>query len=362
MSVRSIEYGSHKKCSHTPSRKTKNPSWFPRHWMKYYEGTHLGMRRHLLKSGPVSKRDNYSYVKSSVIVAIINKFIGKPYSDLCRKLNEKFKECKTNFEKDVDDELGWYFQFDVTPIWRRKYADYYIDDNGNVQKTQPLPSDTPKLTKDQKNWNRNQKIPNWGAVCEPRKWQTEPYSECESCNEGDPIEGSNKGEFYKPKLIGEFWCIVQNQVLKLPVYHVPKAYEYFRWIENARWRISNSSSKYSYLFREGMGKEEAEKLEQDWIRPHIEFTHGIRANTFFYQSCKVSVPNPRINILKKDIAYLKNNELSDGWSRGTSVEELEAKLANEPEVVLYEAGYGKLCPLVKRSDYENELDRIKAER
>lgn len=370
MSVRTIEHRSKKQYSHSPSRKTKNPSYFPRHVVNKFEGEHLGMKVRLTtKSGLQNRRNNYAYIPSARVEDIIIKFIGLPYTDMCKEITRKFKECKTNFAFDIDQELGHFFD---VGRFRWHGPSYGIDKNGNVFKLKPLKNKGLHLSPSQIKWNKSQKIPNWGSVCKPYVLRDQGFSFAKgpyNYNSGSPSEKVNIGEFYQPKLIGEYWCIVHKNIVKLPVYHVPQGQDYLNWAMDRseyKWNpdfkvytMVKPLPKYSDKWKPGQGRHEAEIFESMWSVPHIYMSK--KTISPFFHTCKVEGANPKYESLVQDIRRLEG-QLAIEKLQGNistwcldSLNSCKEDLKVTPKTCILETGYGQLYPLVKESDYQKYM-------
>nr|DAK03823.1 MAG TPA: hypothetical protein [Bacteriophage sp.] len=161
---RKNNHGQHPKCS--------RGSQFPRHSMNYYPGTYLGMRLRYSKPsiGRLYREYNYNrgYLRTNRIIGFINKFIGKPYNDLVKAFYILIKDLRAE-HKDVGlADLEWYFG---KLRYRRRKGDYYIDDDGLVQKIHPESTrkQTSNINKQQIAYNKSVKIPDFGRVSIPRK-------------------------------------------------------------------------------------------------------------------------------------------------------------------------------------------------
>lgn len=364
MSVRTIEYRSKKRFSHSPSRKTKSPSYFPRHLVNKFEGEHLSIHVH-----PASKqwrrdwKGKDAYISSARVEDIIIKFIGLPYADMCKELYHKLKECKTNVVKDVDKELSYFFG----PRYRIK-PEYGIDSNGNIFKLKPLKNQGLHLSPSQIKWNKSQKIPNWGAICRPRILVKLDSCSSYRYNVGSPAVGSNLGEFYNPKLIGEYWCIVHKNIVKLSVYHVPQGQAYLDWateLPSRKWDRNSKTyvkferlPKYSDGFKLGQGKHEAEIFESQWAVPYIYMGKDAPGMFHFH---KVEGANPEyasiLDSIERVERRLRDTQTNSAYrmEQETYLEDYQRRLKNTPETCILEAGYGQLYPLVRESDYRKYM-------
>lgn len=373
MSVRTFEYRSKKRDKHNSSRKTKNPSYFPRHLVNKFEGDHLSMTANI--DGKYWTRYNYAYIPSSRVEDIIIKFIGLPYTDMCKELHRKFKECKTNFKYDIDEELAHFFntsRWGYSPI-------YAINKDGNVIRLKELRNEGLHLSPSQIRWNKSQPIPDWGAVCKPRVaderyyWHTVgPYR----YDKGSPASGSNIGDFYQPKLIGEYWCIVHKNIVKLPVYHVQQGQSYLNWNAETKKSIWDSEKgtyitvspnpKYSDTFRSGVGKHAAEIFESTWTVPYIymgKYSSWSTSIPYLFHSHKVEGENPEYERILNSIKSAKNllvskfaqNNMVYRLEREKDLAHYEIRLRVTPKTCMLEAGYGQLYPLVRESDYRKYM-------
>lgn len=63
--------------------------------------------------------------------------------------------------------------------------------------------------------------------------------------------------FYRPRLLGHYWCMVNGTPVELPVYHVRDARDYIRWwLDGKQGRLPGTREvvkvdTYQQLFRPG---------------------------------------------------------------------------------------------------------------
>lgn len=218
MSEHNWTYGS-KKNNHGSKHNHSNPSHFPRHIMMEYEGTRLSMRKRMWsKSNPGSVYGKSAWIlNDNCINGLINKYIGKPYTEFLKEWHKKVK----NMPSDVTDRvldyrfgIGWY----ASKGW---YSHpYAIDDEGIIRKGTPRKrrSRRGNLTKDQVHYNYTRfKLPDLGCVRDTTKITkaTGGYGYCEA-----PV----KPEFMGPIKLGKAYVEIDGEVQLRTIYHNLIAY------------------------------------------------------------------------------------------------------------------------------------------
>lgn len=385
---RKNNHGRHNKCS--------KGSEFPRHSMNYYPGIHLGMRLRYSKPsvGRLYKELNYNggYLRTNRVIGFINKFIGKSYNDLVKAFYILIKDLRAE-HKDVGlADLERYFgKF----RYRREKGDYYIDDDGLVQKTHPESTrkQTSNINKQQIAYNKSVKIPDFGRVSMPRKVNSKEPVWKYGFSEHDYIH-YEKCQYRTPRFLGNYWCDIDGRILFLPVYHVPDTYTFAKyWTDThgvykpkkgeycynsypKKWDNSDYCDSFSDMFRPGTDEcKRAQCIENSWIIPTIPFRkrefYGLRYAMYVRMKHSKKVLLPNTEELEKCKANIRNRQkaLADtenpkSWWYGktelaqSQLEEAKRTLEKTPNMAYFEVGYGQLYPMVKKYDYEKVLNDL----
>lgn len=380
MSDKKLKFSSYKEYKRK-SKHTRNPSYYPRHLTKvrlsdldgeynlptYKEAA--AVRGHgkkvVSKSGGLMYTNHYGYIKSARIERFISKFIGKPYNDLCKAYDSWLAPIK--------EKLAWN-QYPLSDYfkesrWRRRDRLFYIDEEGLVR-AKLLPSHKPAVI-NKKLWKENmtRKIPDFGSVSMPVKITSNSYSDTSRTSNGtDP-------NYYKPRPLGKYWCLVNGKPVRLPVYHVHNAMAYIDWVSNGKaqyhWGKVTKTDTFCQLYRQGTySYNEAKKLEDEWVFVTIPCSrYGNLHETLqhFRHNYVEEVENTAIGGIDIQIATWQGiiDTIASGkpvyYNSGMEVSMevaerrlLECKREKEraPRFISMDSGYGQLCPLVKRCDYE----------
>lgn len=329
--------GSHNKCS--------RGSEFPRESVNRYEGTHLGMCKHVNRRGRHilnARWFNGGYIKDNVLLPLIFSYVGKPYRELTKAYYAKTKRLREQ-HKDVGiEELNSYFQNFNFCYW---HSQFYIDDEGIVRNDSSYLIKN-NFTNTQLRYNRDQKIPQYGKVCKEYRGVKDCYF-----NENFPLISE------QPVFMGNFYCDINGKILLLPVYHVP----YFKKCDGI---IKDYWAGYVPRYLTPKTPENKKYLEMCsiWIKPTIA-TRRNEFNHVFEHSYIDKVSNTKkddilktirewetlrdVATTKKDRKYLK-----------LQLKVLVSKYRSMPDFIKKEAGYGKLHPMVKREDYEKTLNNL----
>ena len=88
-------------------------------------------------------------------------------------------------------------------------------------------------------------------------------------------------DFYRPRLLGHYWCMVNGTPVELPVYHVRDARDYIRWwLDGKQGRVPGTREvvkvdTYQQLFRPGThAYEQAVKFDNNWVYLPIPCSKG----------------------------------------------------------------------------------------
>lgn len=298
--------------------RSKNRLRFPRHIIDRYEGTHLSMK----------KVHGWCYwhkpwVNHKHVIGLINKFVGKPYDKFIQvwhaklsTVNEYIKQTY-NLERVIDMEMSKHKVYSIK---------FYVDENGIIRKYKRSPRRYRfELTKQQRKYNDNVKIPNLG-VC---KYDVSPYN----------LYRHGKTN---PILLGEFYVALEGNVVKVPVYTccAQLMVDYYRSDNLAKF-IEDRDLKI---------EEKKRRIIETWIRIITSPYFGnYITNNLDHQYIFNEIPNPgRINLI---------NQLSIAISKGNTEEanSLRDLIARTPKTKTVDVGYGKFYLFVKRADYEKQL-------
>ena len=71
-------------------------------------------------------------------------------------------------------------------------------------------------------------MPKFGKIAKPHK-AADYYDYCYGFANSNPDSNGTDSDFYRPRLLGHYWCMVNGTPVELPVYHVRDARDYIRW-------------------------------------------------------------------------------------------------------------------------------------
>ena len=358
--MRKREWSVKNKChSFRGKRGKKGGSQYPRHTMNLFEGTHLSMKKKIVnKIGDLSSGSNYKGVilHSKYIIGLLNKFVGKSYKDFRRIYDSKVKNIKKY-------DIRWYkLENYLHKEPRTCYfkQEFYIDENGLIQRCKLLSRyhiGGPKLTKSQIRYNERVKIPDLG-IC-----RTDPYDRVTKNWFGqynnDRLSLHHNKRY--PILLGTFWVIVNEKVMRLPVYtyNSYSSIEYFNYSKSfydyKTWKYKTISfeeyiSKYDKIIQKNI-----KQIVKDWIPVHYKIS-----SKCYGQDCWVTVENPDIAEYHQDIAIcmkiIENNPESKDEME-TKISEIRERMNVLSPMATINMGYGKFYLFVKREDYELALNK-----
>lgn len=330
MSERRLKLG-HRKEYKRKSKHTRNPSYYPRHLTKVTladfdadfnlrvskeVAAQRGYGRKVLdKSCHIAWDHGYGYVKESRIVKFIAKYVGKPYKELAKAWNEWIKPIKNT---DKTEYLDDYF---TDYRWRQAF--FRVDDNGLVQSVEQTPKGR-RYNISTKQWkeNRNHALPKFGKIAKPHK-AADYYDYCYGFANSNPDSNGTDSNFYRPRLLGHYWCMVNGTPVELPVYHVRDARDYIRWwLDGKQGRIPGTREvvkvdTYQQLFRPGThAYEQAVKFDNNWVYLPIPCSKGGyigETSKHFMHLETEQIPNPRYAEIQSSLDALTK-----------SVEDIEA--------------------------------------
>ena len=332
---------------------------FPRHATNLYEGTHLSMRKRIWSkshSGSVYGKRG-CVLRKEYIIGLLSKFVGKPFKDFKIVFDAKLRELI----KDKHNITWWklkHFLHDK-PKDCYCYQEFYLDDNGLIQRCKLRKRRSNKLSKYQIRFNEKVKIPDLGICRNNPKYQV--IKSYWGTYESDNYSDHTKTE---PILLGKFYVSIDKKVFKLPVYTCLSKY----LVEYAEYNPSHYDydlHKYvniSYEQYKSPSEERDIKLYKkrlrvikDWIPVHV-----YPSSKLMGQDCWILLNNHRINELKTSITNYEKLIQEKQFSSNIEIYEKEIlkaqeELENIPEKQYYNMGYGKFYLFVKRSDFEREV-------
>lgn len=301
--------------------RSKNRIGFPRHIINRYEGTHLPMKK------TYSGWDDWHgpWINYNHVIGLINKFVGKPYDKFIKVWHAKLKQVSEYIKQTYNLQR----MIDLQYCNHRFYSvKFYVDNDGIIRKYKQDRRHRYRyeLTKQQRNYNDNVKIPNLG-VCKYDKWPYNLY----------------KGGKTQPTLLGEFYVALSENVVKVPVYTccAQLMIDYYHYSNDSEKFIKDKDLKF---------EEKKRRITETWIpiagSPY--FSNPITPN-LDHQYVFKEIPNPgRANLI---------NQLSIAISKGNieEVNKLRDVIANTPKTKTIDVGYGKFYLFIKRADYEKQL-------
>ena len=266
-----------------------------------------------------------------------------------KKFDESVKNIGVNeFYTGVD--LDWYFYEEKRPCYGQQM--YYIDNGGNVRRC-PLLSrykSRIKLTESQESFNKRVKIPYLGKCREFNKsafiWKN-PNLSLEEYYDYIP-------QARQPILLGEFYVIVYNEVLKMPVYtyKTPLSIKYHlhnerKWNEKTReWENISFVSSNSY---KNYDRVKRARIVDEWIP--IMIPKGIPSSQEYIEK----QTNITRMYLERQISFYKRmieSNPTEAEAYQSFLRESQEDIKNYPEKSDYNLGYGNFFLFVKRKDYE----------
>ena len=330
---------------------------FPRHATNFYEGTHLSMRKRIWsKSNPGSVYNRKRYaLRKEYIIGLLNKFVGKSFKDFKLVFDAKYRELI----KDKYNITWWKLKdfLHDKPKDCYNYQEFYIDNNGLIQRCKLRKRRSFILNKHYIKFNEKVKVPNLGICRTNPKYQVR--KSYWGTYESDNYHFHTKTE---PILLGKFYVLINKKVFKLPVYtclskylveyakYEPSHYDY-----NLHKYVNIPYEQYKSSAEERDIKLYKKRLQaiKDWIPVNV-----YPFNKLIGQDYWVLLNNYRIDELKTSIANYK--KLIQEKQVNIEAYEKEILKAQEeleriPEKQYYNMGYGKFYLFVKRSDFEREV-------
>lgn len=344
-------------------------SGFPRAKVDKYQGTRLGMKKtHMFAEGNWYL-GNYGYVRGKRIEKIIIQYIGKPYKDLEKAYLAMTKKLRDkNLPNTGLSKLKGYFYC--------HNLRYIIDKKGLVQRKSTKPYTHLKLTKTQINHNRSVVIPDFGITKSiPRAYEDYENSKYDfynfSINNTNYINTAKGG----PKLIGNYWCIIKENVFYLPVYHLPYAKDFLKYQISDEFTHYLTTNKLSEFYgKDSPNYKRALYMEKNWIIPFIPFSRGsyfhqrpgdlshLRRfrNDHYVDVTDRKKDRERVEIeMKVNILYeeLTNNHFKEEFILNR-IKDYKNDLKRPKTFIKINLGEGQLYPVVKMSDYQKACERI----
>ena len=362
----SVKYRDH---SFRGKRGKKGGSQFPRHAMKLFEGTHLGMKKKYYSKSHMGAGWHYggAGLNSKYIVGLLNKFVGKSYDDFKQIFDNKIRQFKKKYDITWCRLSDYLHDEPKTCYWKQEF---YLDENNNIQRCKLISRHNmwPKLTKKQQKFNERVKIPNLG-VCRDDPHYPVKKGYWGNYEDESSTFGMNKHKKKGPILLGEFWVIVNKKVLKLPVYTYNGGYmvEYYnyqdtRYDYHTRKYITTPFEDYIpyYAKRDESIRKKRAQVVNDWIPIRTTISSKLKG-----QDCWIVTDNPEFIDAKQSVgsyeASIKEHPDSESvkyWE--DRLKEARDKVEKLPPKTHVNMGYGKFYLFVKRSDYEREIERLVA--
>lgn len=388
MSERRLKLGNRREYKRR-SKHTRNPSYYPRHLTKVrlsdldadynlpvpkeVAATKGYGRKVVSKNARVAYEHHWGYIKYRRIEKFISKYIGKPYDELCKAYDAWMKPVRD--AGNYDYPLSNFFTKDR---WRQTTKEFYVDDEGLVQAEVVASRNRLMIAKKLWKENASHKIPDFGSISSPVRANRNSYyydDSSRTSNGTDP-------DYYKPRLLGRYWCCVNGKAVRLPVYHVHYAKDYIDYIVGGRpkthWGTVTKSDTFAGLYRQGTYMyEQAKKLEAAWMYvpiPCSRYGNHWETMEHFRHRHIEEQENPDIVKLDANIAKWQANVefvREGGTIMYTNINtamplsqvenvlhEYERQRERAPRIISLDSGYGQLCPLVKRCDYERVLSEV----
>lgn len=303
--------------------RSKNKLRFPRHIINRYEGTHLPMKK------TYSGWDEWHgpWINYHHVNGLINKFVGKPYDKFIKVWHAKLKKVS----EYIRQTYSLQSRIDLKPTTHRWYSvKFYVDSNGIIRK---YPQNVrhryrSELTKHQRKYNDNVKIPNLG-IC--RRADREDYPFARNHSKQNPI------------MLGEFYVPIDNTTIKVPVYTC---------CSNLMIDYHGARDVNEYVKDKDFKVEQKKRnLTETWvpIKSNPWFGNPISLN-LDHQYVFVEVPNKRREMATKEYY------IAASLGETEKVEELRTKIARMPRTVNINVGYGNFYLFVKRKDIEKAKD------
>ena len=330
---------------------------FPRHATNLYEGTHLSMRKRIWsKSNPGCVYGRRGCIlRKEYIIGLLNRFVGKPFKDFKIVFDAKLRELI----KDKHNIIWWkleHFLHDK-PKDCYCYQEFYLDDNGLIQRCKLRKRRSNKLSKYQIRFNERVKIPDLGICRNNPKYQVKKsyWGEYEPDNCYEAFHTK-----IEPILLGKFYVVINKKVFKLPVYTCLSKYlvEYANY--NLYKHVNIPYEQYKYPSEEKDDKLYKKRLRiiKDWIPIRVYPYNKLKG-----QDCWILLNNHRIDELKTSIDKYKKLIQKEQFGPNIKIytEEIlkaQEELENIPEKQYYNMGYGKFYLFVKRSDFERETKNM----
>lgn len=336
--------------------RTHKGKEYPRHTLKYFDGTHLGMRKRIFSKSAIHSvyREGRPALQSKYIIGLLNKFVGKTYEEFKFTFDQKTKTlfkkyclpwCKLeDYLHDSEKEAAWHEEF-------------YVDADGFIRKCKQVKRHLWRsiIKKKHISYNGRVELPDWGEIRTDPKFAAN-VGYCEAIGKPMPPQ------FREPLLLGEFYVAINRKVYKLPVYTCNQEMfvNYFHYRDREYdWR----QKKYIYtpFWESNMwpikyNKKKAYRIAQEWVKVEVKGIpysqdHFIRMENISYADYK--------NRIATDTKQLEKT--TDPLEKGRLIKELEyykEKIESMPKVGIYNMGYGRYYTFVKRSDYEREVKKL----
>ena len=349
----------YRNCSFRGRHGKKGGSQFPRHQMNSFEGTHLGMRQR-------NKKEWHNHggaaLHSKYIIGLLNKFVGKSYYDFKQKFDNRLKNLKKyNLEWCRLEDYLFYDEIKEAYCWKQKF---YVDKNNIIRKCKKLSYRNriyPTLDRKQKRFNERVKLPNLGICISDSR-----YSHKKD-NWGNYINDTYLHHTKtNPILLGTFWVVVNQKVLKLPLYTCSSYYyrEYFNYKES---HYDYSKHKYvtvpyekykSSLERSDYEHKKRAHLAENWIPVNSFISRKLNGQDYWITTTNPEVikTKERIQDLNEHLEKYPESDYVNDWKEQLTL--CNKTLETLSPKARINMGYGKFYLFVKRSDFKRQTENM----
>ncbi len=302
--------------------RSKNKIRFPRHIINRYEGTHLPMKK------TYSGWDDWygPWINYNHVIGLINKFVNKPYNKFLKVWHAKLKLTS----EYIRQTYSLRRIIDMEKVRHKVYSiEFYIDKDGIIRRYEQTsrPRRRSHLTKHQRKYNDNVKIPNLG-VC--KRADREDYAWARNHSKQNPI------------MLGEFYVHFDDGTIKIPVYTCCSTLmKDYHCSNNLEKFIEDNDLKL---------EEKKRRMTETWIpiasSPYFgnPITADLEGQYIFKE-----IPNPgRASLIRQlNVAIFTYDTKEEN--------DLREIIKKTPETKTIDVGYGKFYLFIKRADYEKQL-------
>lgn len=336
--------------------RTHKGKEYPRHALKYFEGTHMGMRRRVWsKSSGIGAvwREGRAALSSKYIIGLLNKFVGKTYEEFKFVYDQKTKNLFKKYDLRWGNLEDYLHDAPKEAVW---HDEFYVDDEGFIRKCKRSKKyhNRGVIKKRHIQFNSKVKLPYWGQL------RTDPQ---------DAVGRSSytwsrimPPQYRQPLLLGEFYVQIEHKMYKLPVYtcnqDIMITYKNYRaeeWDSKKRKYITIPFWMNTNWGYRGYSAKDRFRVANEWINVHV---YGMP----YSQSCYVRMKNLDYSKYENRLEHAQTElkKQTDPLERDRlekEIEEYKDKLESTPMYATYDMGYGPYYTFVKKVDYE----RVKGE-